>query len=387
MPHPQEVGDLLDLIGRIYDAALEPTLWGETLEAVTTAFDANGLGLFVADTEGGRVGFLETTGISQPMLEAYRDHYAGVNVWMQRCARLRPPAGVPLLSQDFYPEADLLRSEFYNDYLRPLDFHHHCGGPLRYDGAEISIFNVLRSRRSPAFGKRDQIFCQRLMPHLQRAVEIHREFIELAGAADSAVEVVDRLALGVMLLESRGRVVFQNLTARDIVAGNDGLTVDREGHCRAAIADETAQLQRLIGGAARTGDGQGTGAGGAVSISRPSGLRPFALLIAPLRHSAFDLGAARAAAVVFVSDPEVRHEPPAELLMRLYGLTGMEARLAGMLLAGESLKQAAAALEIAELTARDYLKAIFRKTGTRRQSELIKLVLTGPAVLHGAPRF
>ncbi len=382
---PPDDGDLLKLIGRIYDAALEPTLWGETLEAVTTAFDANGLGMFVADARGARVGLLETTGIPQPMLEAYREHYAGVNVWMQQCARLRPAAGIPLLSQDFYPEAELLRSEFYNDYLSALDFHYHLGGPLRYDGAEISVFNVLRPRRAPAFDKQDQIFCQQLMPHLQRAVDLHREFIELRGAADSALEVVDQLALGVMLLDARGRMIFQNRVAREAIDRNDGLTVGRDGYCRAALADESALLRQLIGGAARTGDGQGTAAGGAVRISRPSGLRPFALLIAPLRYSPFDLGASRSAAAIFISDPEVRHEPPAELLTRLYGLTGKEARLAAALLAGENLKQAAAELEIAEWTARDYLKAIFRKTGTRRQSELITLLLTGPAALRRAP--
>ena len=244
----------------------------------------------------------------------------------------------------------------------------------------------MRPRHAPAFDKQDQIFCQRLVPHLQRAIQMHREFAALHGAKDAALAVLDRLPMGVLLLDRGGRALFSNQQARRIFARNDGLIVDRDGLCRAARSDESAILERLIDEAVRTGDGQVAGAGGAARVSRPSGLRPLTVLVGPLGQNRFDLGAATPVAAVFLSDPEDKPETPAGLLQRLYGLTAMEARLASALLAGATVKDAAAALEIAEGTAREYLKAIFRKTGTRRQSELMTLVLTGPAAFPGAPR-
>ena len=64
--------------------------------------------------------------------------------------------------------------------------------------------------------------------------------------------------------------------------------------------------------------------------------------------------------------------------MKRFGLTQSEMKLAERLLAGRSLKQCAAELSIAYETARTTLKAIFQKTGTRRQAELVLLMLRLP---------
>jgi len=67
---------------------------------------------------------------------------------------------------------------------------------------------------------------------------------------------------------------------------------------------------------------------------------------------------------------------PGEVLVRLYGLTFAETRLIGLLAAGRSLDEAATALGISRATARTHLRHIFEKTGTTRQSQLMKLVLS-----------
>ena len=59
-----------------------------------------------------------------------------------------------------------------------------------------------------------------------------------------------------------------------------------------------------------------------------------------------------------------------------FGLTPAEARLALHLVTGETLRCAAAKLSISYETARTQLKNIFNKTKTRRQAELVILILT-----------
>ena len=141
----------------------------------------------------------------------------------------------------------------------------------------------------------------------------------------------------------------------------------------------------MIAQATQTGQGRGLHPGGALALSRPSMLRPLSVLVAPLGHKAsvdgLDLGRTRPAAVVFVSDPEVRQETPAALLQRLYGLTPAEARLAEAMAGGGPLKAAAERLGIGRETARSQLKQVYAKTGTHRQAELVRLLLTGPAVI------
>lgn len=71
------------------------------------------------------------------------------------------------------------------------------------------------------------------------------------------------------------------------------------------------------------------------------------------------------------------HERPladTERLRHALGLTPAEALLAGAMAEGRSLESCADQLGIAIGTARQRLKAIFAKTGTHRQGELVALL-------------
>jgi DNA-binding CsgD family transcriptional regulator len=65
-----------------------------------------------------------------------------------------------------------------------------------------------------------------------------------------------------------------------------------------------------------------------------------------------------------------------DLLRCHFGLTQAEARLALHLVAGGTLRSAAVKLNITYETARTCLKKIFRKTETRRQAQLVIVILT-----------
>lgn len=64
------------------------------------------------------------------------------------------------------------------------------------------------------------------------------------------------------------------------------------------------------------------------------------------------------------------------LLRRVFLLTPAEARLAALVAAGASLEAAAEELAVKRETARNQLKAIFAKTGTHRQGQLVALLST-----------
>jgi DNA-binding CsgD family transcriptional regulator len=82
--------------------------------------------------------------------------------------------------------------------------------------------------------------------------------------------------------------------------------------------------------------------------------------------------------VVYLTVSGISPEISIELLQRLFGLTRAEAAVTEKIAAGETLAEAASALMISQQTARTQLKAVFRKTNTRRQAELVKLVLSTP---------
>ena len=87
------------------------------------------------------------------------------------------------------------------------------------------------------------------------------------------------------------------------------------------------------------------------------------------------------AAVVYLSDTQAASPASAQQLIDLFDLNATEAALALQLVQGRTLAQAAREMHLTEQTARTYSKRIFAKTGTHRQADLVRLILTSVAHL------
>jgi DNA-binding CsgD family transcriptional regulator len=127
------------------------------------------------------------------------------------------------------------------------------------------------------------------------------------------------------------------------------------------------------------------GSGGAVATAdgcligrRNDALRPLHVLACPLECSTGFLtrveGCARA--VVLVLDPEFSPESGVEhLLARLYSLTRAEAKVALQVIAGNRPATIADDFHVNIETVKTQLKAVFQKTDTTGQSELVRTLL------------
>ena len=71
-----------------------------------------------------------------------------------------------------------------------------------------------------------------------------------------------------------------------------------------------------------------------------------------------------------------------EVLQGLYSLTQAEAELVGLLAQGLSLEEAARQRSVTMNTVRSQLKQVFSKTDTKRQGQLVRLVLSGVAPIQ-----
>ena len=89
----------------------------------------------------------------------------------------------------------------------------------------------------------------------------------------------------------------------------------------------------------------------------------------------------RPVAIVFVGDPDRTTEMDPAQICQLYGLSRAEARVVALLASGYRLDLVAETLGVTYDTVRKHLKQVFSKTGTDRQAELVRLMVTGPAGL------
>ena len=198
-------------------------------------------------------------------------------------------------------------------------------------------------------------------------------------ASQIGLVALDRLSLGVVVADRDGQVIFTNKSAGETLAAGDGLMVCSGNKCRASESEDTKALVTLIGEVIDKpiDDLEDTAA---ISITRPSMKRPYSVFVSPLE---FQDGASnqRQFAALFVSDPDQLPIPTAEHLMRLYDLSRSQALIVQNLALGMRVEEAAQEAGVTVSTARTYLKQVFSKTDTSRQSELLKLVLASPRVL------
>ena len=239
----------------------------------------------------------------------------------------------------------------------------------------------MRSRQFGPFAEQETALLKLLMPHLQRALQLHRRLAVLEAQGSASLEVLDHLAAGIVLVKANGQVLFLNRAAQQILDRKDGLSIGLSG-LSAANSGETRELRKLIEDAALLVSGSTLGTSrGVMTVSRPSCRRPLSLLVipAPVDHARRQLltHGHIPSAIILISDPEADLVPDSELLQRSFGLTPAEARFASILMGGKSVEETAVELQVTMHTARTHLKRILSKTGTRRQGELIHLLLKG----------
>jgi DNA-binding CsgD family transcriptional regulator len=182
-----------------------------------------------------------------------------------------------------------------------------------------------------------------------------------------ALQALDRLCSGVIVSDGGGRVVEMNRGAHAMMQLEDGLAV-RNGQLCARRAFETAKMAKLISAAAAVGK---TGvAAGHMLIGRGDGRPAYVLTVAPL-HPDLAIGD-RPLAMIVIVDPE-RHSPSDSELVELFGFSSAEARLAAALMTGKTLTEIAAEFGLRVPTLRTQLRAILKKVGAKRQSDLVRI--------------
>ncbi|MGH6840432.1 MAG: helix-turn-helix transcriptional regulator, partial [Methylocella sp.] len=158
--------------------------------------------------------------------------------------------------------------------------------------------------------------------------------------------------------------------AEDLVRRGMGLRYER-GRLAATTPALTDRLRVLAGAGSRPGRAEGD-IGGTLELCRGAN-RPLLAHVIPLaaNHTAvFDIG--RPAAAVFVADPAAGIGAQIQRFAAKFGLTISETRVLGEIIGGNGLLAAATKLKITETTVRTHATRIFEKTGTSRQTELIR---------------
>lgn len=366
---------ILDLIGQVYDAALDERLWPGLAPRIARTFDSSSAVIQSRDLRDGRVEVLTTTeNFDQASLESYASYYGRRDVWLERAAAMRSTE--VLASKDLISDQELERTEFYQDFLRTRSAFYVVGAGFPIEGGSLCVIGIHRPRESRPYDEADKRDVAAFLPHLGRALEIRRRLAGLAIERLAAIDLIDRSGTATLVLTGDGHVLYANASAGRLLGAGDAIRVIG-GRLTAMDRSAAGRLAALIRTSADTAAGKPGGAGGAISIFRANRL-PLTALVAPFRPALGGTGLP--AAIVFLRDPE-RLCPSGPALQSLFGLTPSEAAVAAAIAGGKAVDDLAAGLGITLNTMRTHLKSIFAKTGTNRQAQLVSVILASIAAL------
>jgi DNA-binding CsgD family transcriptional regulator len=373
-----EGGEFSELVGLIYGTVLDPDVWPVLLNRLADALSA--LCSFIGSHDSSTNATAMTAPRTDPeYLHSFTEYWA-------RCAFIwnggeKLPVGTVIVRDMIISRDDFFRTDYYNEWCKPQGVEATIATNLLVKGPLSMVIAASRPYAEGDFDATEARLFAALIPHLQRAVQLQLRLAGLNGLPEGSVEILNRLLQGVILVDAEARVIFANLAAENMLRAGRGVFPARDG-LRAELPGETRRLRRAISDCAKPHPGFG-GTGGHLRLSREHGL-PLTVLVAP-HHSRLDwIDIARPRAILFITDPDVKAALSPQWLREDFELTPAEAAVAVEVLEADGLQPAARRLGISLATAHTHLAHVFAKTGTHRQSELVRLLLQSqPAIREG----
>lgn len=360
------------LIGDIYDAAIDPSLWPAALGRTREFVRGQTATLFWKDavSKCGAV-FYYDGGVEDRHVQRYFEEY--IKMDPTTTAQFFAEVGQPFSTADLIPYEEFKETRFYKEWARPEGQVDFVGAVIEKTATSFALYGVIRHERD---GIADADALRRvglIVPHIRRAVLIGK-VIELKDVqAENLTEALDGLSAGIFLVDADGRIVHSNASGHAMLAKGDLLQAVAG---RLLATDRSAEhiLHDAFLAAGR-GDAAVGARGVAVPLSAADGERYLAHML-PLASGARRRAGAACAAVaaLFVHRAALDSRSPLEVIARQYRLTPMELRVLLAIVEVGGVPETAVALGIGETTVKTHLGRLYEKTGAHRQADLVKLM-------------
>lgn len=271
-----------------------------------------------------------------------------------------------------FDERFVRHSEIYNDFLFKYGARHLIVGRIGGEALENEALSFLRPLGAEQYDAQDLQFLERMTGHLVRSSVLRRRLRAMERQQQADQTLLKYLPYGTVWVDAGCRVVSFNNVAADILAGADGIGVKAQ---RLYMADPGTDGMLTAAVRLATCDKGRHGQWFAARRERTG--QPLVVSVIPaqadrqaeLAHGGGPL------ALVILQDMSRQHLPRGAVLRKMFGLTPAESRLAEALLDNETIESYAQKAGVSRNTVRTHMASLFAKTGTRRQAELLRILM------------
>ena len=376
VPHASPRPDQGEVLHSLYGAVGLDETWSDTLRVLAGYFEASIALLVVAGAGQRDQSFYAAWNHTEEAAKAYSTHWWQHDVMLQAVLEKNLfVRGMIIRGSDLLPAEQLRRTDYYRHYLSTLPAEHFLGCVMS-DGRDEALappmhLSFFRPPDAPDFSDENLSELATLYPHIHRAFDLHWQMRSMRDQLGLFHQGLDGFDFGVMFIDSANRVRHANAAALELA--RDPASAVLLGGLPDVVPTSGA-LAPLLKACAQ-------GQGGVIPLG-PDGSNGLLALALPLAAPITATAAARARAsvVLMLIDPRKRPDAALEYVVRAFKLSKAEARLLPLLFENRTPTEIAQRLDVKVATVRTQLSAIFAKTGTTRQQELMRLLGSVPPV-------
>lgn len=316
------------------------------------------------------------SGIAADKISDYIQYYAARKPWSP-CLTAAQDMEI-LWSDDVISRDDLQKTEFYNDWLRPVgDVDAATATKIVGSNGRFAVFATHYSERhSQDQHERVAPFLKIIAPRIRRAIAAARVHV----SASRKIPLLERLVGAAFVVDSRCIVQGANTAGLQLLALKQVELLAPLGCLGLADPEADLALRREVAACCGVGAPLPQPGDPGSLLNARHGIQVFAL--APAAGSSASMASLfypGREALVILRGRSTGEAMGQRAISARYRLTQAEVRLAEQLRTGRSLATVATSLGISYETARTHLRAVFAKTGTHRQAELVALLLSRKA--------
>jgi DNA-binding CsgD family transcriptional regulator len=361
------------IVGNLYAGALDATVWNSAMNGIVDYLGCSSSILFAANPTTQTILRDETSRGDVAQMQEYRQRWVATDIRITAGRTYR--VGVPQYERQLIAKNVWKKSQLLNEFLLPSDAPFMLATWLHKSPHKVVALSFQGSRYRGPFDDNDGAKLQRLIPHVQRALEIRDRLEASEIRASTLSSVVEQSRMGIIILDEKGRILEAVGSAEQLLKAQLGIR---------RASDHTLWLREPAGSQLRewilTSLPPKGISGGHLTVPRNGGLQSLRIVVAPMPLVPTLWTVADPRWLIFVFDPEKRVMPVAAVISRDLGISTREAEIAVLLSSGYELSKVATKLGISVHTIRTHLKHIFEKTGSHSQSDLVRRVLLSPAM-------
>jgi DNA-binding CsgD family transcriptional regulator len=352
-------GNYETLVDQIYEAGVVPDHWPQVFDRLAEMAGAEGAMLFAVAPGAPR--FISSAKIHDRIDRWTKSPFAQRN---PRSDRLIPPDETRFLTDlDKFTIEELENESFYTDILRPSGLGWCAGTSVRAPSGDTLVLSIEKAWANGPVSRAVADQLDTLRPHLARAAV-------LAGRlgferARTAVATLEMIGLPAVAVTQAGRVVATN---PGFLASAPAVSVGAQNQVQfhgASVQQMFLEALARPASLARTGR--------SIPVAGTDASPPLIAHVLPLRLAGLDVFAG-AVSILFLTPLTPQNSPAPEMLQALFDLTPAEARVASLLIDGNTVDTISKTHAVSLNTVRTQLKSVFQKTGVDRQADLVSLL-------------